>query len=937
MDQGEFEGLVSALGWSRGRVEDAGVLLEVTCRLLGAESALLLTGAGDEPAIEAAWPEAMGDVGPALTSVLREDGLLRQRAVSGQGFTAVSVGAERWEILLAFGRSQSRESPVHRLALMRSEREARRWNSYHTWVAAFLLDEHDLLRSARSLARLSATTRRLERAVRREILRDEAWDSFVGRLDPTTRGDAPFMCEEAVLWTAYRVRDKGLGLGFPAGIENGEEDESSALQWIQNEAGNGRLALGGAESACLELLTWLVQSTRAFQDEYRVSANGTDVGARGEVGGAAYLELPAVLRQGVAPRDVADLRRRVLALEHAWCLVRSGALASEVPTAALLQYAGGLLDVTCNVVAEVLTLHDSRRPDRKHGASGSIGDVDATDRGVNLAALGRDELRQYFVLLLGRAQALRRRYLDEPRNGEPRVADQARRGFVRGLARYVLSVIVRIEDTLEIDCSPAVVTGGEVLDSLLLLVDRYAHVELGVDDALEIQRLLAQGMTAEVSHHILQGRYRDHLIHVLDVFLLGHVLLDTELRWFGGRKETLEAHLSRLIPPQGGTAHWHREWAVAALLHDLGYQAWSDADDRGAQIYTEFFSLRGGSWPEWLSPGPRIEEEGHAGARAVTDFVSNLLKELARPCGGTANHAGAREAVWWPTDAAETPRDHGILSALRVAQLLVHADSAGKPGRATIERTRLAGCEHALHAIAHHNRSNQTVSLASHPLACLLRVCDELQEWGRRRVNVEQMVKGLYLSIEGEGPARVPSFESLRRMYSTVRFHRETGEAGESDTVRAVVPGEMPTIGFRLEYRDPVEASFDPIFTLLSKAFNLQAVDLQHDRGETQGVRIEIELSFTLPKEYGNLTEHDLYGMFAETTHGLPALCESKSLGEAFPGLSHLRCGAQSEDRFAIIVEGGAGGRRVGWLPLCPGDVLSGFIGFKRGVLGREG
>jgi hypothetical protein len=123
------------------------------------------------------------------------------------------------------------------------------------------------------------------------------------------------------------------------------------------------------------------------------------------------------------------------------------------------------------------------------------------------------------------------------------------------------------------------VSPGEGLDALIYLVDRYCHVQLDIDPRINIREHLGQGYYAEVERYMTQPFYRDHLLHVIDVFLTGHLLLETRFTWINGKKQELLKHLPHLFKGESGKCvpgnlpeEWQRNWAMAALFHDIGYQ-----------------------------------------------------------------------------------------------------------------------------------------------------------------------------------------------------------------------------------------------------------------------------------------------------------------------------------------------------------------------------
>lgn len=962
MNAAAFEQLVSALAGLRPRVASAACLLEAAASVLDADCAALLSPATGFSRIRS-WPPS----GEALLA--QEEEAIRVwlrslRPVSVQGYVTDQEDGSLVERLAAFGNRSGR--PTHDLILFlaRSRRRDDRWTSYETWAAAFLLSEHQLLTAQHAMGALEQRIgrmsveleqaeqrqRRLARVVRSRVVRNQSWPEFLLGIESLRSTDPEwyrgFACENAAIWTTYRLREMPAPGRPPDWPASTALPGSTAWEWAEKQSGAGNEArrwlnvtLGLAESG------GLIAPRAKSPGASRAIPRGRSAHARGSAasGGQPQEEdgplnlraLAGALEEApklIATASAADcLRAReqvALVLEHAWRRIRDNALDPALENEELLSVAATTLTATSALAASLLSDAGAADPPAALLSEGAAtSPVDSCPQPERAAGdgvpLGRDELRLYLLLLLARSSRLRERYLG---GGDVAgVAEQVQRRFVQSLARFALSLVSRIEEGFGIDVTPPLVSAAEALDSLLHLVDRYVHVELGVDESLDVRRLLSRGLKAEIEHHLARRHYRDHLVHVVDVFLLGHLLLDTELCWLGGRTEPLEAHLCRLVAAAGETFHWHREWAVAALLHDIGYQAFPADEQR--RLGGTFFVLEGGRPPDWLVGPPAHASDG-GGSGEVRRFVEELQGSLRR-------HADA--ASWLPSDAAATPTDHGILSALRVAQLLVHAATAGAPSAEPPDPSRVKPYRAALHAISHHNRFNHPVHMRSHPLSALLRLCDELQEWGRRRVDIEQAVKELYLSIEGEISEGIPSHESLASLGASIGFEATDDRL----SVRPILlrgtsqpAGGPPRLRFDLRYRDPAAASFDPVRTLLSKSYNLQHVGLGRETSGDGGPRMEIVLRFPSPREYGHLREHDFYGLHAEETGRLPVLPTCGDASTARPGLCHIACSSEgSGDAFAVIVEAEPGRSRCGWLDLPPDDLLNGFDELKRRVL----
>jgi hypothetical protein len=407
--------------------------------------------------------------------------------------------------------------------------------------------------------------------------------------------------------------------------------------------------------------------------------------------------------------------------------------------------------------------------------------------------------------------------------------------------------------------------------------------------------------------------YRDHLVHVIDVFLLGHLLLNAHVTWLRGENRRFVEHLVGLNvehDPPREALDWMRQWAVAALLHDIGEQLDRGAgNDKADRDFSNFFASLG-------------DDEGTARGEESKSAVVQRLLEAAR--------AGDGDPWWLPSTVAGS-FDHGILSTFRIAALLRKAEQTrGSGAEGQRHLYLLSRYSHSLHAMAHHNLGDR-VALARHPLACLLRLCDELQEWGRPRVDIEQVVKQLYLTLEGSSGGGLDSRENLDRIMANLSLQRRASGAG----IEVTLQGEAPTFSFLLVYRDAVKAHYDVTTTFLAKAFNLQHLDLEHEDSHHLAWRIEME--FPQPMEYGGLTEYDIYCLFALESRVLPELSTYADLENAMPGLSRLGgdpAVPALSDRFAIVVDRGIGeGTRMGWLRLDPRRILSKFIDFKKELL----
>ncbi len=936
MEQAQFEALVARLLGILPQATKPKKVPRLACWLLQAEIGILIWRPADtehRPQLIAATPMEMEEELSHTLHDLRKRFKVEIPDDDAWGYVNEEpVDHEIWgytEAMIAFG--TNRPAGQYELILLRRGPADTLFSSYHCRAARALLTHLDLEKTAAALQRKQENLNKCEadlnkreqdlkierneklqyaRSLRATVLRTERWDEFIYRLGLSIepdQGNSDFLWSQGALWTAYRVCDEIAG----------------KPRWTKSEAYD---YLTTEENGVTERPEWRMLLRFLLDRDPALSKH---------------------LRQWLRSQVDHDKMPLAIALEHAWRKTLQAALAGGGERGAgqngsydSPDWFRKLLELTAALAASELGAepeesiaehypsgdgpagyehvpHGSSAGDHSgahHGdrsgeppsPSGVGGEV-LGDEGTN-TNLDRDSLRLYFALLLARSRTLRRRYL-QLGNYESRrdIPQEVRARFVRSLSRYMLSVVGIIQERLGIDCTPPAVSRAEILDSLLYLVDRYAHAELRVDERLNVREHLCRGLRSEVQHHFSKPFYRDHLIHVIDVFLLGHALLNTEMVWLEGKPARLVEHLERFGSGRP-EADWLRDWAVTALLHDIGYQVGtSRSSSSDADEWEAYFDLPGFGLPAWLTAKKRTTSNGKREGRAFVEQLVDQFYEL-----DTDNE-------WLPKKETYDSLDHGILSALRIAQILLHAESVGRPGPLFDDGQLVKEYDSALHAIAHHNLFDHEVTFSTHPLTCLLRLCDELQEWGRRRVNIERMVKNLYLNIEEDAILSSVTSESLASFATNLRIQVEKGNVNQPDGIKINLPTN-PHFRFLLTYRSPVTANFDACLTFLNKAHNLQFLNLSTDAEANRELRFEIEMHFPHPPEYGSLTEYDIYALFAEQARHLPLLWHYDSMALAEAGLVRLK-GSSAWDRIGVVVSGRASPGRRGWLSMDP-DIL---------------
>jgi hypothetical protein len=861
-------------------------------------------------------------------------------------------------------------SDTHELLVFGDDRGDEEHQGHRCWMVAQLLSawrRHeeavargrlvDLERTARERASYEAAySRLLGSMVARQILPNETWALYLDRLGlerPTgDQGDDPSLLlpQNAVAWTALRSVEGGEGRGdahrwlrdqlmdLPWNEAGQMDRRVAAVLSLKNLAVNAMELILSSEPCGIEestkLLGWL---ERAWVDISLLEVPGQAVRAQDD----CFRILALVIDRGAR-----HLLRKLSGTDHARALESGRALMSLSHRLALLLLCDENRDTLDDGVPLRTRLTRTNEPGRS-----------MQGRFVR-CELNRDTLRAHLLVRVAESATLGERYLSpEHQPLRPAAPPAVQQAYLRNLLTYLLWFSQRIQARFGLYQGAKVVSANSLLDALLHLVDRYAHVELGLDERFGVRRVLATQVSAEVRKHLRDDFYRDHLVHVIDVFLLGDLLLSAELRWLGESTEMLVAHLTTLrnLPDRkpflpGSEKDWKRAWALAALFHDVGYQC--DAllgvasKEGGAPPWTHFFALPGRPHDSRLAAG--------SGERDMDAFLAaSLVPALS----------GGRETPpeWWPDQGRHHGllRDHGVLSAIRLAQVAAFADDQDPYEANGTPTGLLHSIAPALRAIACHNLCSERVSLAAEPLSCLLRLCDEVQEWGRVRVNVERLLKQLYLDLLSTPAVHrdpVLGNDSIAGALVNLSFNgSETGIPArlqvlvvEPSACRgpAAVPGGQPAgpvFCFRVVYRDATTTQADTMLTVLSKAYNLQHLDLSLDSLDALHLLDwRLELCFPVPDEYleRGITEYDIYGLFTGEARAFPLFPEHTRLerGDIKPGLVRLRSphdAAVAEDRFGIVISNKAGRpQRHGWLPVDPMDYKNAFLAFKKRLLG---
>lgn len=205
--------------------------------------------------------------------------------------------------------------------------------------------------------------------------------------------------------------------------------------------------------------------------------------------------------------------------------------------------------------------------------------------------------------------------------------------------------------------------------------------------------------------------YRDHFIHSSNVFLLGYYIIN-ELRRTCDLKGT-----------DLGINDIELAWMMASTFHDVAYPI------------QEMESWLNNLFLKMLGIDPRFDYNitqivpmaYNEFMKMIADYHSHRENNLVS---GRVSYLSMDWSIYDKLNSELIRKDHGVLSALMLAHVL-----AIRKGFATKNDGRYWNFTNihmpAIHAISLHTLKSVNVEFSKHPIAFLLVLCDELQDWGR--------------------------------------------------------------------------------------------------------------------------------------------------------------------------------------------------------------
>ena len=345
---------------------------------------------------------------------------------------------------------------------------------------------------------------------------------------------------------------------------------------------------------------------------------------------------------------------------------------------------------------------------------------------------------------------------------------------------------------------------GDLLHRMMQLMSKYCHDDLGIPARIDLRSHLLHAVRGEPALHSLKRFYRDHFFHVFEVCASGHVMLDTKLPdgsylWQRVAKSMRLADRTDVL----------RQWYLAALLHDIGY-----AMDmlNSSRDHLSFFKH---------SDALRQLCESHAAASEKLS-VAEELRCLNLP---------KRKAI---------PTDHGVVGAIHLASLLSHIAKEDKS-------VSVSSFKPAIEAIAYHNLRNSTdrISYNSNPIAVLLAICDQIQEWRRPRLPYSLSAQTIISRISGGAAYPPDSHDHFKKILANLQV-----ESTGNQLQYSIVEREGSTaLQIALRYGEEINRNSGVFQIWLDSTLNFQRLDLE-------GLPIDVIITFETPF-YRRRISHD--------------------------------------------------------------------------------
>ena len=200
-------------------------------------------------------------------------------------------------------------------------------------------------------------------------------------------------------------------------------------------------------------------------------------------------------------------------------------------------------------------------------------------------------------------------------------------------------------------------------------------------------------------------KYRDHFILSFNVFLLGYYITNT---------------LKRINPDLDLKSNdYNLTWMLASTFHDVAY-ALQEIEFWFNELLERFLGVNPKFSFNIVEVMPLI----------YVDFMRMISRWHKYPVQGPISSETLAITDWMfynEVSSKLVEKDHGVLGGLMLAHLLAVREGFAKERKWDFLYNHLPAC----HAITVHHLTSIPIKFSKHPIAFMLMLCDELQDWGR--------------------------------------------------------------------------------------------------------------------------------------------------------------------------------------------------------------
>jgi len=199
--------------------------------------------------------------------------------------------------------------------------------------------------------------------------------------------------------------------------------------------------------------------------------------------------------------------------------------------------------------------------------------------------------------------------------------------------------------------------------------------------------------------------YRDHFIHSFNVFVLGYYVIN---------------RLKEIVPGLDLTSNdYNLSWMLASTFHDVAYPI-QEMESWLNELFERFLGVNPYFHYSIMQVIPMV----------YTDFMRMISRWHKFPIQGPLGGEDLLKLDWtFYNEIASklVEKDHGVIGALMLTHLLAVKEGFATDRKWDFLYNHLPAC----HAISLHHLPSIPVEFLKHPLAFVLVLCDELQDWGR--------------------------------------------------------------------------------------------------------------------------------------------------------------------------------------------------------------